>query len=511
MEDEQGDDMRSMQRALGLAAVAALAALLLPSSAAGQAPAPDPFWKCRASVARVALVILPNPLEPITANPNESPCNDDLGGTQEIAIPPDPPLVTTRDVSVNSDVLCREDDPDPTVDPEDNDACDAGRRAHQQQVVTRADAAEVGVHLEGLDLTVQAVNSGVSGACNAANRPVLTSHSQVVGLTINGQLIELPDPTQPVDIDLGIIRIQLNERIGAEGEVPAGSNGLLARRAVHITIPNVADVVLAESSAGTDGDVCTTPTTPPSPTPPPASCPPGTVEIPGPACIITNVICPDGTVFDPRTLVCVVTGGDIVPIDQVAGHRNSPCRAARFGRGFAIIGNNRPNRITGTNGPDAIFTFGGNDRVSGGRGNDCVEGGSGNDVVDGSNGNDLLRGGTGADQTNGGPGKDRLEGGRGRDKVVGGHGNDLLRGGPGPDGIHTGNGRDRVIAGPGNDIINAATRGPAARVNCGPGVDRVRINNNEVRRVRNCEFINVLVRIRSFDRPVRPRVPVSPF
>ena len=81
--------------------------------------------------------------------------------------------------------------------------------------------------------------------------------------------------------------------------------------------------------------------------------------------------------------------------------------------------------------------------------------------------------------------------------MQGGFGNDRLVAGAGNDGIHTGNGRDRVVAGAGDDIINAATAGPAAFVDCGPGRDRVRINNNERRRVRNCELVDVFVRISS--------------
>jgi Ca2+-binding RTX toxin-like protein len=68
-------------------------------------------------------------------------------------------------------------------------------------------------------------------------------------------------------------------------------------------------------------------------------------------------------------------------------------------------------------------------------------------------------------------------------------------GGRGVDSISTGQGRDRVLGGPGNDIINATIVGPANRVDCGPGRrDRVRVNRNELKRIKNCEFVYLLDR-----------------
>ena len=210
------------------------------------------------------------------------------------------------------------------------------------------------------------------------------------------------------------------------------------------------------------------------------NCPAGSVKSPTGQCVITNVVCPDGTVFDKQSASCLdlPTGGRLVPLGDVAGFQTSPCRGARFGLGIAVVGTNGSDRITGTNRSDRIFAYGGNDRISGGRGNDCVEGGTGRDILDGSNGNDRLRGGSG------------------NDRIQGGFGSDYLEGGTGNDGIHTGNGTvDRAYGGPGNDIINAATVDRPAFVDCGSGrKDRVRINTNELRRTRNCEYRYILRR-----------------
>jgi hypothetical protein len=212
------------------------------------------------------------------------------------------------------------------------------------------------------------------------------------------------------------------------------------------------------------------------------TCPPGSVKNAAGQCVITNVTCPEGTVFNPGSGSCLdlPTGGRLVPLGQVGGFQTSPCRSGggKFGLAIAVVGTNGPDRITGTNRSDRMFGYGGSDRISGGRGNDCVEGGTGRDIIDGSNGDDRLRGGSGRDRLQGGFGTDRLEGGSGND------------------GIHTGNGRgDRAYGGSGNDIINAATVGPPAFVDCGSGKkDRVRVNTNELRRTRNCEFRYILRR-----------------
>ncbi len=252
------------------------------------------------------------------------------------------------------------------------------------------------------------------------------------------------------------------------------------------------------------------------------NCPAGSARNPQGQCVVQNVQCPAGTVFNPVTLGCAEgpRGGTVFPItDRIRDlFRGSPCVGGGFGPLVGIFGTNGPDRITGTNTSDRIFALGGNDRVSGGRGDDCVEGGSGRDVLDGSNGNDFLLGGTGNDRMEGGPGRDRFSGGSGRDvlsggqgndrmdgaagndRMNGGFGNDVIRGGSGNDGISNGNGKDRVFGGSGNDTINVAIVGPAARVDCGPGRDRVRITpgrrGGPLRdRHRNCEFLYIARRI----------------
>jgi RTX calcium-binding nonapeptide repeat (4 copies) len=243
------------------------------------------------------------------------------------------------------------------------------------------------------------------------------------------------------------------------------------------------------------------------------TCGPGTVENEKGQCVVASGQCANGTRNAQGE--CVSNGPQEVPLQMVLGAREgSPCKNKAFGSQTAIVGTARADRITGTNHSDRIFTFGGNDRVSGGRGNDCLEAGKGSDRFDGSNGADYELAGTGNDIANGGPGpdrlygeqgndkllgasgNDRLYGGPGRDKLQGGLGNDRLYGGPGRDYIDSGGGRDVIFGGPGNDSINVSIAGaPAKLVDCGPGVDTVRVNSDEVKRVRNCEHVFVTHRL----------------
>ena len=479
-----------------------------------------PYFSCKSSVARVTLGS-GNPIptiEPLAANANREECAEDTAGLPTIALPPPPnptPALTAGAVQASTEILCASDDPNPAVDPADNDACDQGRPAFEQQVISRADAADVRIVLgsgaSAIEITAQAANTSARASCGPGNVPVLASTSNVVNLVVRtgGSTvpITIPQANQEQVINLGIAKLVLNERVGAEGARPNAPSGQLTRRAIHLQVPgdptppatspaagSAADVVVAESTADFHGSVC-------RPSIAGAECPPGTARTPQGVCVITNVRCPSGTAFDPTSRACIerAQGGTLVPIDQRLRQlfRGSPCIGRGFGPLVAVIGTNGPDRITGTNRSDRIFALAGNDRVSGGRGDDCVEGGSGRDVIDGSNGNDTMLGASGRDQISGGPGRDLMRGGGGRDRLNGGYGNDRLFGGVGNDGISTGNGRDRVSGGPGNDIINAAIRGPAAFVDCGRGRDRVRINRNEARRTRNCEFVDITRRIRS--------------
>jgi hypothetical protein len=87
-------------------------------------------------------------------------------------------------------------------------------------------------------------------------------------------------------------------------------------------------------------------------------------------------------------------------------------------------------------------------------------------------GNDTLLATPDGSDMHGGDGHDKLIGGRGRDSLTGGRGSDVMRGGKG------------------RDLVRAID-GTRDRVNCGPGVDRAKVDG--IDRVKNCE---ILIRVK---------------
>lgn len=461
---------------------------------APQAAAADSF-NCRASAARVAVQGL-QPVEPlVSGNTTECPVSKD-GVDQDI------PLGGLGTLKV--------------------------RGARTSTRPFAADATVASVEITGLNLKIEGISASGAGSCTAA--PVFSG--TVATITLAGQAIS-PDQLA-VMLGNGIS----GSPAGAIVKIAFNENFAGGRRAVHLQVlpqgggTALVDAVVAEVALGQVGDPCGASVPPPS-----GGCPAGSTPLNG-YCVIREVVpggpgtggpgagqpCPDGSFEDQGQCVRYVPvgpGGNpllgtgaFVPLQVALGqsatgaNSASPCRNKRFGKGrFAIVGTSKADRITGTNTSDRIFTFAGSDRISGGRGNDCVEAGAGNDRPDGGSGSDYLLGGTGKEIANGGAGTDRIvgdvgndkliggsgsdyvSGGKGRDKLTGDLGNDKLLGGDGNDYIHTGQGRDRVSGGKGSDSINSSTAGPAAKNNCGPGSDTVRVNTNERRRAKNCERI----------------------
>lgn len=347
--------------------------------------------------------------------------------------------------------------------------------------------------VEGLSLTTGAgtVVIGVGAAQSMAvancvnNQPVLTGNSQVTGLTINGQTVTLDGPLKDLTDAIsnsplgGLVTVKLNEQI----KTPTG----LIQRAAHVLVLNaastpLADVIVAESSVSSSS----------------ACDPNATNNLPpagngGGSGLGSFQVCPNGAVLDTSSGFCVITaaasggqgvivigrpftgpsGGTVVSLVNARKKYKSTCLNGP-GPKFAIIGTNKADKITGTNNADRILSLAGNDRVDGGRGNDCLDGGTGSDSLVGASGNDRIYGRSGGDHLNGGPGKDRLSSGSGNDS------------------INAGFGADSISGGSGRDYINTATAGPPARIDCGSGPDKVRINRNENRRTKHCEVRYVL-------------------
>jgi hypothetical protein len=461
-----------MTRKLPVVLAAVTGALLVAPSA--QAFTTPPVWQCRGS-AVWASVAGNNRVEPIVANGNINTANGanpdraqcvnsetGLGNTPtQLGLSPDFLTAVTGKAST-------------AIAPE------LGRSIDQKAAAEgRVEDLKLLIGAGGPTLGVGVANSAAVGTCVPGSlSPKFSGDSRVADITLGGRVIPLDNLvkalTDALNPILGaVVEIKSDERI----QTPTS----LTIRALHIkvlrgTTPFV-DLVVGEAKVATSGPVCDPDKQGDGP-------PKG-----GPG------VCPPGSELVPATNLCVIkketsgsslgdiivgkpyqgpSGGTVVPIDIARKKYGlSPCLSGNGAPKFAIIGTNGPDRITGTNISDRIIGLGGNDKLDGGRGNDCIEGRSGSDTMSGGLGRDKIYGSTGKDHLNGGPDTDFLSAGSGNDTV------------------NASFGRDRVLGGTGVDFVNIATAGPPASADCGPGKDKVRINRNERKKVRNCETIYV--------------------
>lgn len=468
---------RPWTRALVLAATCAGALVATASAQAATAT-----WTCGADAVTASVAGM-STLDPIAAA--RTPCSD-----QSVGLPN-----TTNAVGLAPTINARTAYAITSATPP------AGRP------ITQTIAAGSGI--EGLSLTtgggtvvigVGAAQSSATASCTAG-KAVLKGASQVTGLTINGQTVTIDGPLTSLTDAVsgsplgGVVFVKLNE------EVAAGET--LVRRAAHVRVLTaagtpLADVIIAQSTVSSasacdpkaDGNVD------PATTGGSGSGSGGSTgtgsgtggnSTVGGTTVPTDV-CPAGSTLDSKRVVCIISasasggqgtivvgrpytgpsGGTVISLIKARRKYSSVCLTGS-GPKYAIVGTNGSNRITGRNTADRILALGGNDQVDGGRGNDCVDGGSGRDNVSGGLGNDRMYGSTGGDALNGGPGTDYLSGGTGNDSINAAFGPDTVKGGPGV------------------DFVNVATAGPAARVDCGSGRDKVRLNRNERRNIRGCE------------------------
>jgi Ca2+-binding RTX toxin-like protein len=430
---------------------------------ATSAQAATATWSCGASAA-IATIAGQEPVNPVTAS--RTPCGDQFVGLPKAtdALGLAPAINAKTAYAITS-------------------AKPAGGRPIDQTV-----AAASGV--EGLSITsggttaigVDAAESEVTASCKDGN-PVFNGSSKIARVTLGGQVINLDDGliqlTNALSQALGaLVDIKLNEQV-------KDANGFI-QRAAHIKVLKtagsapLADIIIAEarvsSSSACDPNADGNKT-------------PGTGTVAGAS---STKLCPTGSQLDTASGFCVISaansggmgvvvigrpysgpsGGTVMSLAVARKLYKSVCLTGP-GEKYAIVGTNKRDRITGTNVRDRILGRGGNDALDGGRGSDCVDGGTGGDTLSGALGNDRVYGLSGNDHLNGGPGNDYLSGGNGNDT------------------INTSFGSDHAIGGAGIDFINAATAGRPARVECGKGADKVRINKNERTRIKGCETVYV--------------------
>ena len=451
---------RATRAAVALAACAASLTVVTSAQAA------TATWTCGADAVTTS-VVGTSTLNPITAR--RTPCSD-----QSVGLPN-----TTSAIGLA-----------PTINARTAYAITSAKpptaRPIQQSVGGAAGIAGLSLQTAGgtVVIGVDAAQSAATGTCQNG-KALLAGTSQVTGLTINGQKVSLDGLLTSLTDAIsnsplgGVVSVKLNEQI-VSGET-------LVQRAAHIRVLSavgaspLADIIIAQSTVSSS-----------------SACDPnadGNKDPNAGSGGLANLIgvCPAGSTLDNSRVLCIITasrtggqgeivigrpftgpsGGTVISLSKARKRFKSICLQGAGPR-FAIIGTNGANRITGRNTADRIISLGGNDSVDGGRGNDCIDGGTGRDNLAGGIGNDRVFGTSGGDALNGGPGTDRLSGGTGNDSINAAFGQDIISGGSGV------------------DFINIATAGPPARVDCGSGRDKVRLNRNEARRIRNCETVFML-------------------
>jgi hypothetical protein len=451
-----------IRRRRALVTLAAAGVTLFAAAPADAAPT----WQCRAGTVSTS-VAGNDRTEPVVANSEADPCANAQTGVRDLGpdlgLPAD--LVSTATVSAAT-----------RLSPSSGSTAD-------QRAVASSSVEDLTLKLPPgvgtITLAVKAARSQAGASCqNGA--PALGGASQVLEVTLNGQSVSVDDLLARLSATLQPLGLVVDLKV-AEQVRDATS---LTQRALHLRLLSgatgtpVLDVIVAESRVGFNDAVCDASRQ-------------GRADGDGNGGGGNGGLraCPAGSELDTASSLCVIrttiggesrtirvgrpfegpSGGTVVALGDARRRFQSRCLSGG-GPAFAIIGTKGADRVTGTNRRDRILALAGNDRVDGGRGDDCIDGGAGRDVLSGALGKDRIFGMAGGDGINGGADADHLDGGAGNDT------------------LNAAFGRDRVIGGPGRDAINVSTAGPAALVSCGAGVDKVRANRNERRRLRGCEL-----------------------
>jgi len=208
------------------ALLGALAGVLPLVAVAPGAAAGDRF-SCRASAARVIL-LGGAPLEPVLANGADDPCVTETHSGTPPAASGVVSLGTAQAATIG-----------------------AGQGS------ASADIADVGINLGPsllpLNIGLTGVKAEASYSCQNGGL-VFAGSSQVVGVNINGLALNIPDPSQPVDVDLGdILTLHLNQTV----VTTKGDLTEVTKRAAFIESKLLAtQIVLGEAIAGVAGNPC---------------------------------------------------------------------------------------------------------------------------------------------------------------------------------------------------------------------------------------------------------------
>jgi hypothetical protein len=416
--------------------IGAIGVLLFASASASAALTQTPFG-CRASVARVTL--LNNiTVEPYVANPTQTPCKDASDAAQQASVP----TTTSGNIEAAQAGVFTDSAFDPT-----------GATAPGATAV----ATEDGVTIPTVDGTIRVVGPIQAVASySCVNDQLVTSlQSSIDVVYINNVATPVAsNPSGTIPLGGGGAYIAVNQKTITPTSATVD--------ALHIYIPNIANIVVDEAVVSADS---ATPCAGTTGVPPVLEiCPPGsTLETVQQECVI---------VYDGKTIIVSrpfkgPSGGTVYAL-AVAKKKypHSPC-VVGAGPKFALIATKQGGRVKGTLYSDRIIAAGNYERVAGLGGNDCLDGiGKTLKLFDG-NGKDRVYSTKGTNRIALGNGNDLVEGGSGRDVITVGNGKDRVYGKGGNDSINGGRNRDQLSGGPGKNRI--FTLSVKAKVNCGPG------------------------------------------
>src|SRR5438105_2710697 len=215
-----------MRRWLWTALLGALAGVV-PLAVAGPAAAAGDRFSCRASAARVIL-LGGSPIEPVLANAAADPCVSETHS----GVPPQAGGAVSLGAAQAMTVA-------------------GGQGSASARV------ADVGVNLGPsllpLQIGLSGVNASASYACQSGAL-VFNGSSEVLGVSINGLEIDIPNPGAPVDIELGdLLTIHLNQTVvSTRGDLTE-----VTKRAAFAESTLLAtQIVLGEAIAGVAGNPC---------------------------------------------------------------------------------------------------------------------------------------------------------------------------------------------------------------------------------------------------------------
>ncbi|HVM06409.1 MAG TPA: hypothetical protein VM242_14675 [Acidimicrobiales bacterium] len=291
---------RSRRLLAATVALAALGSVLAAGPAGAKKPGtggggtttvgtPNGTFSCRAALARLEGAGLLDGVdaELFTANAAQDPCQTDFAGIlaklNVSANLYDRHLLTTPLLRADLKVLYGG-----TQLLEDFKVSPAlARKATAEAGVARLDIAVLGNRIE-----VAVLTSNAKAKCSTSATPYLDGHSQVVGLRVNGLVVELVPGHEHVslyatvqaslevkalfkglvlDADLDVLlREALTLHLNHQSVSTGPGYGVLTQRALWLESRLLGNVIVAESIADYHGNPCTTTTGPPPPPPPPS-------------------------------------------------------------------------------------------------------------------------------------------------------------------------------------------------------------------------------------------------